>query len=149
MDLPSIPRPLRGPAPIAALGAAFVLAGGYVHLREWLETYRDVPSGTPGAFVVTLGFPVNAALSAVLAIAIAASIIRFRRALLPVLVLSLGFQLGALALVILTRTGSVFGWAEPTWTAGANDARATAIGAIASIVAAVAVGLRSRQRLPA
>ena len=55
--------------------AALIAAGGFIHLREWLETYRDVPSEAPGAFVVRVGFPVNAGLSFVLALALLTTVL--------------------------------------------------------------------------
>lgn len=56
----------RPAAPLLLLSGVFVAAGGFVHLREWLVTYRHVPTSLPGAEVVRIGFVINAAVSAVL-----------------------------------------------------------------------------------
>ena len=45
---------------LIVVAAVFVAAEG-IHLREWLDTYRHVPASVPGAAVVRVGFPVNAA----------------------------------------------------------------------------------------
>src|SRR4051812_41373092 len=47
----------RVTTPLILIAALFVLAGGYVHLREWQDTYRSLPSIVPGRDVVRIGFP--------------------------------------------------------------------------------------------
>jgi hypothetical protein len=59
-------------APLLLSAALFTAAGGYVHLREWVHTYRAIPASAPGSALVRIGFPVNAAASAVLALALVA-----------------------------------------------------------------------------
>ena len=124
----------------------FVAAGGFVHLREWLDLYRALPANTPGAAVVQVGFPVNAAVSAVLALALLVVAFRGRRLaryLVPGVLL---FQVGSLASLVVSRTGSLFGWAEPIWTRGADQARAVEIGALISLAAVVAVTAAQRRQ---
>ena len=116
--------------------AALIAAGGFIHLREWLETYRDVPSEAPGAFVVRVGFPVNAGLSFVLALALLTTVLVARRFQLVTIAAAFGFQAGSLAVLIGTRAGTVLGWTEPTWTPGANQTRAVEIGALLCLAAA-------------
>lgn len=134
---------------LVAIAAALVAAGGWVHLREWLDIYRDVPSSTPGAFVVTVGFPAQVAVSlgAVLALLLAA--VRWRRLLPVILAATLLFQIGALVSLVLTRTGSFLGWSEPIWTTGADQTRALELGAIGALLLVAAVlGLERRQSNP-
>jgi hypothetical protein len=136
---------MRDTRPMVAIAAAFVLAGGYVHLREWLDTYRHVPSGVDGSFVVKLGFPVDAVISVVLAIALVASVVRWPRRAPIAVAAAIGFEAASLATLILTRTGSVLGWAEPIWTDGAEQTRAVEIGALLTL-AVVAVLLAAARR---
>ncbi|MFN2505347.1 MAG: hypothetical protein ABR540_14175, partial [Acidimicrobiales bacterium] len=117
---------------VAAI-AALVAAGGYVHLREWLGSYRSLPSAVPGAVVVKAGFPITAAISAVLAIVLIAMALRRQdrnRTTAVVLGVTAVFQAASLAALILSRTDSVFGWSEPAWTRGADQIRAIEIGAL-------------------
>ena len=132
--------------PLVAVAAAFVAAGGWVHLREWLDTYRDIPADAPGAAVVTIGFPIHVVLSVLAVAALAGALVRWQR-LLPLAILATAlFQAGALASLILTRTGSLLGWSEPVWTRGAEQTRAVEIGAlIALTLAGALVGLGRRQ----
>jgi len=126
----------RFTTPLVLVSAAFVAAGGYIHLREWLDTYRDVPSEAPGAFVVRVGFPLNAASSLLLAAALVATLFAARR-LQPVVIASAFlFQAASLAVLIRTRTGTVLGWTEPSWTAGASQTRAVEIAALVCLGAA-------------
>lgn len=114
---------------ILSLVALYTAAGGYVHMQEWLDGYRNIPSGVPGSWVVRVGFPVNAAAAAIVAVALVVAAVR-RRGGVPALLAAVGLSAGTLSMLIATRTGSVFGWAEPVWTSGANQARAVAIGAL-------------------
>jgi hypothetical protein len=129
----------RATAPLLIAAAVFTAAGGYLHLREWLDSYREVPASAPGSFVVRIGFPVNAGLSLVLAAALIWCAIRAARRTPLVVAGALLFQAASLITLILTRTGSVFGWSEPIWTSGANQIRAVEIGALVAMSAAVAV----------
>jgi hypothetical protein len=138
--------PFRPTAPVLTAAAAFVAIGGYVHLREWLESYRHVPAGATGSAVVRIGFPVNAVLSAVLAIALLVCAVGRRRLAPQVVAGAALFQAGSLAVLIATRTGSVFGWAEPIWTRGATQSRAVEIGALVSLAAVATIAGIQRRR---
>ena len=128
--------------------AAFSTAGGYIHLREWLDSYRGVPASSPGGWVVRIGFPVNAAASLLLAIALLLVATGLPRLVVPALVASIGFQAGSLGVLIATRTGSVFGWSEPVWTHGADQTRAVEIGALLALAAAGALFTATRTSRP-
>ncbi len=119
----------RPTAPLALAAAVFVLAGGWIHLTEWLDVYRDVPDGVPGAAVVRIGFPVNVAISVAAAGALLAGI-RRPRLLVPAVVAAALFQAGSLAALFVSRTGSLLGWEEPIWTTAAEQTRAVEIGAL-------------------
>lgn len=147
-------RPTRRPTtPLVLAIAAFVAAGGYIHLREWLDTYRSIPSSVPGSAVVRLGFPVNAAISFLLAallVAVALRASRTNRATNVVLGATALFQIGSLASLILSRTDSVFGWSEAVWTRGADQSRAVEIGALVILAGVVGLqqAMRRRQLVP-
>lgn len=132
----------RSTNPLVLASAAFVAAGGYIHLREWLETYRDVPSEAPGAFVVRLGFPVNAGVSLLIAIALVATVFVAQQVQPLVIVTAFLFQAGSLAVLIGTRIGTVFGWTEPGWSPGATQTRAVEIAAMVCLAAAFALTVR-------
>jgi hypothetical protein len=123
---------------LLALSALYVAAGGALHLIEWDRIYRRVPSNVPGAAVVRIGFPINAAVSLVLAGLLVAAIflVRRRGATTVVLAAALAFQVTSLLVLVQTRIGSVFAWMEPAWT---NGARQTAAVEGAAIVALLAV----------
>lgn len=144
VEAPLLRRPTT---PLVVAAAVFVGAGGFIHLREWLDTYRSVPDSIPGAAVVRVGFPINAGLSLLLALALVVTMSAFRRFAPLVVGATVVFEASSLGVLILSRTGSVAGWMERGWTNGANQTRAVEIGAIAALVAVVAVvGLRYRQR---
>lgn len=139
-------RRTRGPIVLAA--AAYILAGGFVHLREWLDLYRHLPASVPGSAVVRLGFPINVALSVMAAGALLftarASI---SRAWLAVIGSAL-FQVGSLAAVIRSRMGSLFGWSELGWTRAAKQSLVVEIAALAMLVAlGVIIQLERRHRV--
>lgn len=121
--------------PLVVASAVFVAAGGYIHLTEWLDVYRDTPSQVPGAEVVTIGFPVNVAVSVLAVLALAAAVTKFPQWLWVVVAGTFAFQAGSLATLILSRTGSVFGWTEPVWNDAANQTRAVEIGALVCLAA--------------
>ena len=81
----------------AVPAALFVLAGGYVHAREWLDTYRHVPSSVDGAFVVKAGFPVDVVASLVLALALVACLARRHRFAPAVVGVAFSFEAASLA----------------------------------------------------
>lgn len=143
-------RPRLLTTPLLLVTAALVAAGGYVHLREWLEIYRDIPSSVPGSAVVRIGFPLNAAVSFVLAlvlVALAVGAPRSNRVTNVVLGATALFQAASLASLILSRTGSVFGWSEAIWTPGADQTRAVEIGALFMLVGIIAIQAAGRRRL--
>lgn len=122
-------------APLLVAGAMFTLAGGYVHAREWFDTYRHLPSAVPGSFVVREGFLVNMAMSAIAAVALLVAAAKSSRWTPLVVTGTLLFQVSSLAVLIASRTGSVLGWSESDWTRGATQSRAVEIGAIAVFAA--------------
>ncbi|MGI8661889.1 MAG: hypothetical protein ACR2LQ_01590 [Acidimicrobiales bacterium] len=138
---------MRGSTPLRIAGAAFVAAGAYIHMNEWLDTYRHTPSDVPGSWVVRIGFLVDVAISVVAVAALLFTALRRARWATLVAVAVLGFQAGALATLILSRTGSVFQWMEPVWTDAAEQSRAVEIGALVSIAGALVLsGLDRRVR---
>ncbi len=137
----------RATSPLLLAIAALVAAGGYVHLREWLGSYRSLPAAVPGAAVVKIGFPITAAISAVLAIVLVVMALRrqdWNRTTVVVLGATALFQAVSLAVVVLSRTDSVFGWSEAAWTRGAGQIRAVEIGALIGL--AQVAGLRALMR---
>jgi hypothetical protein len=124
---------------LVLIAAILVTVGGFIHLREWLDTYRHVPAAVPGAAVVRVGFPLNAATSLVIALALLATLWRFRRFMLSVVAGAIAFEAASLVSLILSRTGSVFGWSEPVWTTAANQTRAVEIAALVVLAGAVAL----------
>ena len=116
--------------PLFFSAAMYSLFGGYVHLREWLNGYRLIPSRVPGSWVVRDGFILNAAVSVVLVGALVLAATKLPKLTVPALLGNAAFQVGSLGILIATRVGSVFGWAEPVWTQGADQARAAEIGAL-------------------
>lgn len=125
--------------PLVIATALFVTAGGFIHLREWLNTYRDLPAAVPGSEVVTIGFPVNAAISLVLVVALGAAV-HWRPEWLRFVVGAVAlFQAGSLAALVISRNGSLFAWSEPVWTAAAEQTLAVEIGALVSIGALLAM----------
>lgn len=128
-----------------AIAAMFIAAGGFIHLREWLDTYRHVPPDVAGAAVVRVGFPANAVTSLIVAAALAICAWRKSRFAPQVVLAAVVFQLGSLAALIATRTDSLFGWAEPTWTLGANQSRAVEIGALLSLAAVAVIAAQQRR----
>ena len=144
----------RWAIPALALGAAgLIVAGGYFHLRDWTDLYRHLPSEIPGSAVVRIGFPINVALSAVTAVGLLLSGFAVR-ALLPYAVGgAIAFQVGSLAALIQSRTGTLFGWSELGWTGSAGQTRAVEIGALTvlgvlMVVMAVVHGQVSNRRTP-
>lgn len=116
--------------PLVLAATLYTLLGGYVHIHEWLKGYRNIPASVPGSWLVRLGFPLNAAASVLLAGALVLVAWRLPKFVVPALLANIGFHVSSLAVLIGTRVGSVFGWAEPSWTPGANQARAVEIGAL-------------------
>ena len=131
--------------PLAIASAAFVAAGGYVHLREWLDTYRNVPSSVPGAEVVTVGFPVTAGLSLVAVLVILGTAVLRPAWLRLVAVASLVWQAASIGALVISREGSLLGWMEPTYTPGAEQILAVEIGAIVCLAALLGLDALERR----
>ena len=116
-----------------------------MHAREWFETYRDVPASVPGSEVVTIGFPVNVALSVVVAVALVVAALWRSTWLRPVAVAALVFQAGSMVALIVSHEASLLGWREPIYTAGAQQTLAVEAGAILCLAAALGLqALRHR-----
>ena len=128
-------------SPLIALAALYVGAGGLVHLLEWRSTYRFVPAELPGSALVRIGFPVNFVTSLVLVAALVATLFAYRRLARWVVAAALAFQLVSVALVVLTRTGSVAGWMEPEWTDAADQALVVGLAAAVLLAGAVVARL--------
>jgi hypothetical protein len=124
--------------------ALFVAAGGYVHFREWFDTYRHLPSNLPGVAVVRVGFPLNTVASALLVVALLVCVARRSRFSPWVVAAGIVFEVGSLLTLIATRVGNVFGWSEHIWTMGADQTRAVEIGALAALVGVILVGSLTR-----
>ena len=119
--------------------AAFTAGGGYVHLTEWLDTYRDIPSWAPGSWLVRIGFPVNGVVSLVAAVALVLAATKLPKLATPAIIGTFLFQAGSLFFLIGSRTGTVLGWTEPVWTPGAEQSRALEIAALVSLLVAAAL----------
>lgn len=128
-------RRIRLTTPLVALSALFIGAGGFIHLRLWLDLYRHIPASSPGAAVVRVGFPLNVAASLACVLALILVFRRPSRLTQPVIFAALAFQVASLATLIATRVGSLFGWAEPTWTGGPEQTRAVEVAAIVALLA--------------
>lgn len=135
---------MRFTTPMVVLSAMLIGAGGFIHLREWLDVYRQVPASAPGAAVVRIGFPLNAAASLVLVIALVLVFRRPSRLTQPVIFAAIAFQAASLAALIATRVGSVLGWSEPSWTAAAEQTRAVEAAAIVALLALATLSHRDR-----
>ncbi len=137
-------RRVRPETLFLALSSEFILAGGFIHLREWLDVYRRVPATAPGAAVVRVGLPLNTAASLVIVIALVLVVRRRGRLTQPVIFGALAFQVASLATLIASRVDSVFGWSEPTWTSGADQTRAVELAAIAALIVLAALSRHER-----
>ena len=124
---------------MVVLSAMFIGAGGFIHLREWLDVYRQVPASAPGAAVVRIGFPLNAATSLLFVICLVLVFRRPSRFTQPTVLAAIAFQAASLATLIATRVGSVLGWSEPIWTPGAEQSRAVEAAAIVTLLALAAL----------
>jgi hypothetical protein len=138
----------RLPLPVLILSAVLMAGGGALHLRDWLRTYRAVPWEIPGAWVVRLGFPLNAAASLLLAVALV--VVAARRPRHRVVAIAAGgaFQAASLAALVLSRHGGVFGWTEPGWTMEARQILALEIATMVALAAVAGVLWHSAGRVP-
>lgn len=112
--------------------AAFVLAGGLIHLQLWQDGYREIP-------VIGPWFVANAVVSAVLVVALLV------RGSVRVGVASVVFSAASLIALVMSRTVGLFGFTERAWTDASIQATAAELGAIV----AVAVLLVAFRRSPA
>lgn len=138
-------RHARLVAPLIAAAALFTAAGGFVHMREWLNSYRHLPTSVPGSAVVRLGFPINAASSAALVVALLVCLFVPRRFVTPVVWATALFQASSLIFLFASRTSNVFGWSETVWTVGASETRAVEIGALLLLVAVLVADAANRR----
>ncbi|HVF76423.1 MAG TPA: hypothetical protein VM938_15410 [Acidimicrobiales bacterium] len=134
MNAPESIRRMPITTPMVVMSAMFVAAGGFIHARQWLDVYRHVPADAPGAAVVRIGFPLNAAASFLFVVALALVFRRPSRLTRPVVWAAVAFQVASLATLVATRVGSVVGWAEPIWTPAAQQTLAVEAAAIAALV---------------
>lgn len=132
----------RPTTPIVLFAALFVAAGGVVHVREWVDRYRHIPAAVPGSAVVRIGFPVNAAASFALAVALVVTLFVARRLATAVLACTAVFEGASLIALILSHTANLAGWMENGWTPGADATRAVELAALAAL-AGVAIVRRS------
>ena len=102
--------------------AALIVVGGIVHLKLYNDGYKDFPDHNLGR-----SFLLNAAASAVIAVAIAIS-----RGLLPLLA-GLVLVDGTLLAFTLSRGPGIFGFTESGW----NPSPEAAIALVSEIAAAV------------
>lgn len=105
--------------------AVLVVAGGVLHYRIWESDYRQIPNGAvPGWYVVKIGFPVNAVVSLVLAVALVA----FARR--PIVWLAaLLFEVASIITLVLSREASVLRWTEADWSTNAKQVLAAELAA--------------------
>ena len=142
VQAPASIRRMQFTTPMVAVSAMFIVAGGLIHFLEWLDIYRHVPAGAPGAAVVRVGFPINAAASVLVVVALVLAFRRAAQITLLVILAALAIQAASLAALITTRIGSLFGWAEPAWTAGAKQTLAVEIAAIVALICLAALARR-------
>jgi len=113
-----------------------LLAGGAIHLHLWQSDYRRIPSQVPGVWLVQGGFVADAVVSLLAAVAVIA-LGRHWWVLLAVL----GFQLGAIAAVLISHEGTLFGWQEHIWTSGAKESIGVEIATAVALVVALVLEL--------
>jgi len=113
-DHDSTARTALGPATIAQLLAAVaVAAGGVLHLQDWNDEKKDLPSQIPGVWVVQEGFLLNVAASLLLAVLLVATAFGALRAVHRlVIAAALGLELASIAALVLSRGSGIFGWQE-------------------------------------
>ncbi len=122
---------------VAGLSALGVLYGGILHFQIWKSDYKDIPDGAvPGLWVVKKGFPINAAVSVVLAIALLLFAVGVIVRLGKLAVLgAAAVELGSIIALVLSRKASIFGWKETGWD---GDAKKVLVTEIVSVVLLVA-----------
>ena len=121
------------------LGALAVLAGGLLHLKIWNSTYKDIPSGSvPGVWVVKTGFPVQVAVSLV----VAGLIVFLRRPL--AWLAGILVEIGSVGALVLSRQASIFGWKEPDWSGDAKQVLAVELAAVVLLALVMAIDVAGR-----
>ena len=113
------------------LAAAFLLAGGIVHLNLWNGGYRYIPRIGPLFLANFVG-----------SIALAVAVVVSRR--VGISLAGIAFATGSLVALILSRTVGLFGFTEMIWTPDAVKTLATELGAITTL--GFALFLRSGHR---
>lgn len=119
--------------PLVVAAGIFVIAGGYVHAREWWDVYRDLPASVPGAWVVRIGFPVQAVVSVV----VGGALLMASRHLawLPAVVAgALALQVGSVGALVTSSEGTLLGWSEPGYSQSAQQALAVEGGAVVCLL---------------
>jgi len=124
---------------IAIVAGALVAAGGIAHLIIWDDRFRDLPGEIPGVDVVQKGFPVNGAISLVLAVALIA-LPRQRLITLGALAL----QLGSIFALVDAREWMVLGWEERGYDPAARNVLILEV--ITSIVLGALLYLQTKAR---
>ena len=102
------------------LAAAFLLAGGIVHLNLWNGGYRYIPRIGPLFLANFVG-----------SVALAGAVLVSRRA--GVSLAGIAFAAGSLVALILSRTVGLFGFTEMIWTPDAIKTLASELGAITTL----------------
>jgi hypothetical protein len=123
----------------AIVAAALVAAGGIAHLAIWDDRFRDLPSTIPGIDTVQKGFPVNAAVSLALAVALVA--LPRRRV---VALGALGLQLGSIFALVDAREWTLLGWEERGYDAAARNVLILEL--VTSLVLGVLLWFQSKER---
>jgi hypothetical protein len=119
--------------------AVGVLAGGLIHLQIWNSTYRALPGGgvIPGVWVVKVGFPINTAVSVLVAIALAlcafGMVPVIRRFVIPI---ALALEVSSLGALIASRQASIFKWTEKGYDSNAKEVLVIEIVTVVLLVAA-------------
>ena len=102
------------------LAAAFLLAGGLVHLNLWNGGYRYIPRIGPLFLANFVG-----------SIALAVAVVVSNRA--GVSLAGMAFAAGSLVALILSRTVGLLGFTESIWTQDALKTLASELGAITTL----------------
>jgi hypothetical protein len=116
--------------PLLALTAVYTFGTAAVHLREWSDTYRDIPHAVPGSAVVRVGFPINAGVALALAVGLLVTAVKASGLGRWVQAATALFLVTSLAALVLSRTGSLFGWMEHGWSTGAKETAAVEVAAL-------------------